>query len=152
MLYYFRHPARLQKIVKNIQTIKSWQFKQLDFGMQSTINCINIFYLPEIEQLAIANGLNFNAAPVNHHVLELPMLPLTLKEIVKARLEQAEFSNSWTAYLAEGLINLMMSEDRSAQFPNLRIFLDRLDGVRDITLEQAFPEMAQLLKPAFLTN
>lgn len=144
-VYYLRHPARLNKISENLRKIKSWQFNQLDLGMQSTINCINIFYLPEIEQLAIANGLSFNAAPVNHHVLELPMLPLSVKEIVKAKLEQVEFNQSWSAYLAQGLINLMMSEDRSERFPDLRVFLNRLDGVRDITLEQAFPEMAELI-------
>jgi hypothetical protein len=145
-VYYLRYPASLAKIMENVKTVNSWMFNELELGVYATINCINIFYLPEMDRMVTSNSLTLNAGPADSkNVLDPRVLPLHLKKIVKAKLEQAEFSTKSFTYVVKGLIDLMMSEDWSAQLPNLRLFLARLDGIRDITLRQAFPEMAAMI-------
>jgi hypothetical protein len=144
-VYYLRYPASLAAMLSNARRIREWGLNGLELGILATINCVNIFYLPELDRMATANDLKFVAAPVDHALLDPRVLPSGVKEVVRDKLTRASFSSCRVHHEARALMNSMMSEDWSGRCPAMRTFLDQLDSVRRTSFSAAFPEFAEVL-------
>jgi MoaA/NifB/PqqE/SkfB family radical SAM enzyme len=153
---YMRKGQRWQTIEENIRTVKM-ECPGVLFGVNVTVNALNVFHLPEFIQHMIDQKL-VNADRINLYMLfdpayfNLTQLPPDVKEKAKVKLEA--FSKGYLSQIRNGthlkehiqsVIHYMM-ESQGERLPEMIHWLKKVDELRGENFGATFPELAALLE------
>lgn len=157
---YLRYPSEWPDLEKNIDRLGR-STRNIIGGISTTVNVYNILNFLDLSKWLVSkNYKNIKKTP-SYHVLMGPnemsiqVLPADTKEIIKAEYEKF-YQYLETTYgkntsdrfrrVYAGIINFMMAKDQSHLLPKLCKTTSDLDNIRDESIEQVIPWLAEILK------
>lgn len=158
---YVRHASTWDVVGKNLHQFLQAKQRNTNFSfcICITINCLNVYYLDEIFDYMVKQGLhtNFNLLHLPWQ-LNLKVLPDPVKQAITAKLRAYVPDHSinpmqrgyWQSQ-CESVINFMNTYEPHAEsyFQEFHYYTRALDRARGQSFEQQLPEFAQLVKPWF---
>lgn len=165
---YIRFPSKWDHIYKNLKKLDQLWTPNLDLTITTTVSILNIYHLDELirwrlqEPFENFNKFNSNIPVLSSHPLHVPkylsikVLSPEAKDIVRNKLrtiyewmDENNINQSIKNNIhdkVEGYINLMDSEDWSDMLPTFWNIANKLDHIRNISLEQYNPATYNLIK------
>ena len=137
---YQRHPAKWDKVLKNLEVWKTYESDKLDLCICHTVNIFNVFYLPEfidwVEDFGMKLYLNTLHEPLHYNISALPTF---LKSVVKDRLLDYDYKGF------DQVIQFMENSDNSHKIKEFKKHIYRMDLVRVESFDKTFSEIAELM-------
>lgn len=159
---YLRFPSKWNTVEEKFDLIEESSPNNIDWRLLTTVNAINILYLPEFVDWKIRrnfkrihnswlDGRISHAMPVDYpRYLNAGVLPAHVKDVVQNKL------NTYTSTLPrryrsnyqkiiDDNISFMLETDYSFLIDNFRSLVTDLDTIRGTDFNKVFPELSTLL-------
>jgi len=160
---YIRYPSKWSLVENNLLKLDNSP-DNIRIWIACTVSIYNILYLPKMFEWKVkqnfnkVNNNNWQSLMSTHplhapHFLNIKVLPIEVKEKIKEYFKNYEFDDSFNKYqlkeaktLLEKYTNFMVQEDYSHMLNEFWDFNNKVDALREETLEDNLPELYSLIK------